>query len=308
MSKCPPLNLRVRGTPPACSVSLDYVRLCSGIDLGPNDYDQFLSLWSQPGNPCLAVATCPLTNNEDQTKDFTRPYANLTYVTYTKTFGKKITGNTNDPQYDPFQNYILDLCREAPGACDEFLCSVCNPDDVSDSRQYVSSNQILLDFCGCMVPPDPLVPDGFPECDPLCSRYGTVKRRNDKGGALNCEQDVCTISNVTIEASGQNRTKVDVSQVCSNCRSSVCQCILSDINSNQVVNYNQSCGSNSICYNIDKATNTRTVVKCGDGSDGGSQFNYTLLIIFLVILIIVIIVIIGAISYYMRSKSKNTVS
>lgn len=300
MAKCQQLDLRQYTRPVACSQSLDSLPLCSGDAY--DDFESLVAIWSDKDSPCIGLVSCPYTNTPAQFETFTVRYANRIYNNYTTKFGKKITGNINDPSYNQFQNYILDMCREVPGACDQFLCQVCNPDDVPDSREYISSNQILLDFCGCNVPPDPLIPDGYPECDPLCTRYGTVKKRDKTTGSTKfCEQDVCAITNVTVSASGQKNNKVSVSQVCSNCSSTICQCIISDISSTEIVDYKQSCGTNSICYVVDPDTKIRKAIECLDTGD--TQGNNVLWIIVLVIFVLSIVIGLALSLAYYRKKN-----
>lgn len=204
-----------------------------------------------------------------------------------------ITDDVTSTSYNNFQNSLLSLCINPtlPGICTQFLNQYCG----QYTREQANNSPILIDFCGCYVPPDPTYlqytlgsPEcnegvsgctsgctagntgctGQPACDPLCHRAMTSqKANNDTGFIITCPQTICVIDDVTI-----NITESDVpgginfNTVCSGCGGASggdgCLCIVSGTNVSATmsqigigVNFNQFCGSNSVCIVEDSAGN-----------------------------------------------------
>nr|QBK93621.1 MAG: transmembrane protein [Pithovirus LCPAC404] len=153
--------------------------------------------------------------------------------------------------YTSMQAELLSACIHTPGLCDIALDDFCP----TKTRTEIANNSAYLEFCGCHAPPDPetmlqIVPS---ECDPLCTRIGTIPLQNPVTGfSLECEVNVCVISDISIQATASSIGSVTFSQLCSGCTAAnPCKCIVSDVNlpPGQFVNTDlqNSCGTDSVC-------------------------------------------------------------
>lgn len=183
------------------------------------------------------------------------------------------TDDTSNPNYSPFQENIRDLCIDpaVPGICEPSLNLLCS----NYSRTQVEESNILSDLCGCYVPPDQTIIEytlgstpcltgqqpcvscipgqtgcsSLPACDPLCRRSTTSQKANPPdGNFITCPVSICAIDEVTVNKD------VTFNQVCSGCGAGGCICVISGVNTDQVAsgiglgtNFNQFCGSNSVC-------------------------------------------------------------
>lgn len=226
------------------------------------------------------------------------------FDTYLST--NQITDNVTSSSYNSFQNTLLDLCIDPtlPGVCNNFLTGFC----ANRTRSSVQDSPILIDFCGCYVPPDPeylkytlgtppcLIGAtgcmgctggetgcaGQPSCDPLCHRALTSQKAyQPTGDFITCSQNICVIDNVTINATGaQIAGGINFNTVCFGCGGAEggpgCLCVVSGVNVSGTfasvglgTNYNQFCGGNSVCLVTDSEGN---VVSSG-GCTGINPLN-----------------------------------
>lgn len=156
---------------------------------------------------------------------------------------------------------------------------------VTQYRNSVSTNDTLLDWCGCFTPPDQLLLVGMTGtnrsndnvsdttlCDPLCTnpnsikRFSNFNRTGDFNLYLQCKANVCIIDNISI-TSIDSDIPATFTQVCPGCNvpgsTEACMCIIdTDTSSStfgkiqnegvtlkQQETFDQVC-PNAQCYNV----------------------------------------------------------
>lgn len=169
----------------------------------------------------------------------------------------------NLPGYNVMQEAILNACNRLPGTCIPASQKYLNlgQNNQAYTRESISNNEGLLNFYGCVSPAltEPTSAannlQNNKQCDPLCNRINTIKLYN-QGNLLECENSVCIIDQVTINAVNSSAGGINFAQVCSNCQNG-CTCIISGVNINDLwanipdANFAQDCGENSLCYQTD---------------------------------------------------------
>lgn len=205
------------------------------------------------------------------------------FETYFET--NSITDDVTSPSYNNFQNTLRSLCTNPtlPGICTQFLNNYCG----QFTREQVNNSPILIDFCGCYVPPDQTYLQytlgssqcnegvsgctsgctagttgctGQLACDPLCHRSNTSQKANNLTGfIITCPQNICVIDDVTINVTESYVPGgINFNTICSGCGGgsggSSCLCIVSGVNVSSTMsqigigaNFNEFCGSNSVC-------------------------------------------------------------
>lgn len=229
--------------------------------------------------------------------------------------------------YDQFQEVLFDFCRSFPGLCNLSLENlICNnitgtPDEI---RNKIASDSTLTKLCGCFSPnPSNLALVTAKECDPLCTRIGTIPLNNViTGEALTCKSDICIINDVSVQATqSQVGGGVQISQVCSNCNGN-CKCILAGIDINTLGSsiglkgqFNAYCDPRSQCFITDPKNPTiTTATSCSilqndtisvkkPSSLPSWWVTGWILVCFVIIIIFVIII-----KYNSRPKVKKLVS
>jgi len=258
-----------------------------------------------------------------------------------------LTDDVTSPRYNNFQNTLLDLCINPilPGICSQFLSTYCS----QFTRTQAINSPNLTNFCGCYVPPDPnylkltlaspqcLIGSsgctagctagntgctGQPSCDPLCHRALTShKSYQPTGSLITCPQNICVIDDVIINADQSNVPGgINFTTVCSGCGGAGggpgCLCIVSGINISSTTsqigvgtNFNQFCGSSSICIVQDTQGNIITSGSCTgiNPLNIPISFNYTpVLGIIAILLLVVLIILFISISARIESQPSIT--
>ena len=174
--------------------------------------------------------------------------------------------------YNVFQDTIQSTCTRLPGICDPSLEIYCHNCPDCGSRSDIAADPPTLAFCGCYAPPPTVDPTILPQCDPLCTRIGTIPLPNGKGEALQCNNSVCVIDDVSIQAakSSIGSDSINFRQVCNTCGSGPCTCIISGISITATLasigvtsNFDQVCGPNSTCLET-QPDGTDRVVDCAE--------------------------------------------
>lgn len=269
------------------------VNNCSG-DIGSGT--QLFNYWLENNCPSAysqAINTSPsgvLEYNPDaqaQVQEKVVQLFNTYFITNT------ITDDVTSPTYNNFQNTLLSLCVNPtlPGICTQFLNQYCS----QFTRDEANNSPVLIDFCGCYVPPDQTYlqytlgsPEcnegvsgctsgctagntgctGQPACDPLCHRAMTSQKANNETGfIITCPQTICVIDDVTINVTeSEVPGGINFNSVCSGCGGPSggdgCLCIVSGVNISATmsqigigVNFNQFCGPDSVCLVEDSSGN-----------------------------------------------------
>lgn len=176
-----------------------------------------------------------------------------------------------DPTPSPMINAIEKICRTTPGLCDPFLKSYCK----TFSEDEVNRNPLLSKWCGCHLSQDHYDQylDQFginKACTPLCHTPGTIPSVGDNGyDVLKCDQQVCMIDNLTIEAIKGRIGDVNITDVCSGCID--CQCMIVD---NTIIELESQIGKLSI-VNQCSGTSSGSGPRCVSANVSNSIDNTT---------------------------------
>lgn len=219
----------------------------------------------------------------------------------------QITDDVNSPDYNNFQNTLLELCINPtlPGICELRLAGPTGGTGgycAQFTRQNAINSQVVGDFCGCYVPPDPTYlkytlgttqclegsPTGCvagctagtagctgqPACDPLCHSASTSQKAFlPTGNIITCPQNICAINDVTINIE-QSRVPggINFNSICSGCGGPSggdgCLCVVSG------VNLSETMGSLGVGENFNdfcSGSNSVCIVENSEGviSEGG---------------------------------------
>lgn len=120
------------------------------------------------------------------------------------------------------QNNMMNVCSAYPGSCSTIETQMCK----SCSPTQISSEYGLLRFCGCYAVSynDANV---TPQCASLCSNNIAIKLADSNGNQIECNEAICVIDNVSIQASDTIFNQSSISQVCNNCEASGgCKCFI----------------------------------------------------------------------------------
>ena len=313
---------------------------CSGLNKTVEETQKF---WNK--SDCISAYSLAMNTNFDN-NIFGYSEAGLTNV-QTKVEGLfkiflneySITSDIHSSEYNNFQNNLLDLClsEAVPGACQSFLTDYCS----KFTRDQVSKDSILTNFCGCYVPPDEAylqyalgneaclkaepgcvygciagTPDcvGQPACDPLCHRSTTSHKSNpETGNIINCTKNICAITNTSIKTFGSEiGGSVNFNSVCPGCGDGTnpCLCIVSEsdnFKANEHININLLCGSQSVCITQDSDGNILSSGSCKsvEYTDLPSNKFYNQLNWGMMIIIIIVFIIIIIIIFFTNKKRSN---
>jgi len=202
------------------------------------------------------------TNFTQADQDFVQIFNN-----YTQKYNKQIT-LTGRAGYDTMQEDLLGACQKLP-ACNSAMQQLSR----GLTRSQIANNRAFLQFYGCYSPPTTVKQAaqalaGEKQCDPTCNRVDNIKLWNTTqptkptyGHQIECQNAVCVIDQVTIDAVDSSVGSINIDQVCNACNNPTnknvgCTCIISGVNINDVwsqiggANFSQDCGSGSICLQI----------------------------------------------------------
>lgn len=314
-----------------CTTPEDCVRDCSGLS-GLYGRDLF-SFWAR--NDCPGAYSAYLNSGKNGTLGYNparldplqRDIVNL-FAVYSVT--NTITDQTDDPQYNSFQEKLLDLCLDPrlPGVCDKYLGYTC-----PGSREEVMTSRIWSNFCGCYVPPDPSYVEAnimqseeweqarcYPteeqlpaeegkmsrSCDPLCHRASTVQKScANTGSFLTCNQNICAIDEVSVNlARAEIGGGVTFANICPGCNAgNGCICIISGVDVTDTLSsigvgtqFKQLCGPKSVCLQLD-SEGTILSSDCDKINPGGPPVPFfrswpSLAFLFFVAFVVVVIMIV----------------
>lgn len=169
-----------------------------------------------------------------------------------------ILDNTN-PNFDPFLDTMISLCKAYPGACDEVLTQRCS----TVTKDQLQESEYLTRVCGCFMPDNQYGSLGNlgvkRECEPTCVLESTIKQGDRDGRAIECTDTLCIINDVSLSILDNSSTgNISFSQLCKSCGDSnnggSCRCILDNITIDAVqskvgdVNFSEACGGQPLCY------------------------------------------------------------
>jgi hypothetical protein len=158
--------------------------------------------------------------------------------------------------YNPFQDYLYNICCQVPIICSGSLDSICS----IYSAQRLSFDPDVANWCGCYLPDQEYASyvDAYQinkECTPMCNRLTTIPIVNGANSAILCTQDICIIDDISINLNNTSSNGgINISQLCGNCSGtfgsrSTCSCIIQNNTiegANAVIgniNLNEACSS-----------------------------------------------------------------
>ncbi len=161
---------------------------------------------------------------------------NAVFEKYKKN-GYTIGSTPGTSGYNPFQEFLYQICCTAPILCQKPLDDSCS----IYSAQRLSYNPQVANWCGCYLPQheyDEYVNKNQinKECTPTCNRPGSIPSVTGDGDPYLCTQTVCLIDDISINlVSSDLSGDVSINQMCSNCNSTssegstaTCSCIIQD--------------------------------------------------------------------------------
>lgn len=257
-----------------------------------------------------------------------------------------LTDNVTSSEFNPFQNTLLNLCINPtlPGICEYFLTKYCR----SFNREQGTNSPTLTNFCGCFFLPDPdylkytlgniactigasgcsgctageTGCTGLPACDPLCHRALTSQKAYiPTGNIITCPQTVCVIDNVVVNAQNSRVPGgINFNSVCSGCNSKNsigCLCVVSGINVSSTLssigigeNFNQFCGTNSVCLVEDDQGNIISSGGCTGINPGNVPISHfpaapNMGIVFIMILVTLLVLIVAIVARSTNGEKKE---
>ena len=295
--------------------------VCGGCVEGIDE--DFFEKWqsSEGGLSCPEILSRTIYSGKDMSfspegfKEVTMLMNNL----LTKYFNEFELAQPGEDGYNEFQDVLHDACTDPAtigGACNNYLCNKLCP---QFSYTELGEKSKRADFCGCHVLPPGSPSDIFGDnisCYPLCHRIETVQLFDSTTGEPQlCPGTLCVIDDITINvAESDIGGDIDFTNICPSCPvidnpspdDERCKCIISGINITETmdsagigVNFDQSCGEGSTCYQEDKDGNM-VAVNCDDfvpttgPSDPGTNLPYILLGIVIFVIIIAILVMLAS--------------
>jgi hypothetical protein len=211
------------------------------------------------------------------------------------------------------QSQLLDTCQIIPGICalvQNNMCRGCSNDQISSSYN-------LLSFCGCFTNEDPILPATINRaCNNLCTNSISSKdRSNDTGEPIICNQPVCVIDKISLQATNSSLNNINFGQVCNQCASNTsgCQCYI-DVSVPNIIEemglqgptLSQNCPFNE-CFIVDDKTGKVNSVDC-------SEYNKKDIVIpinnawYWLLFFLFFIILIGIFSYVFWTKNYHQVS
>lgn len=167
-----------------------------------------------------------------------------------------------------FQSTLYSVCSQYPSACSEALIEECS----KYNRESASGNREIVNFCGCHLPNSEYAIYenlyGIPKnCDPLCSRYGTIQETAlSNGNEIICNGNLCIIDDVTITLTNSTNGNINFTQACGGCNGTTrCSCSISGVDITVVestmgdINLRQFCRGGVNCYEIDESGNNKKI-------------------------------------------------
>lgn len=164
------------------------------------------------------------------------------------------------------ENNMLNVCSDYPGSCQIIQGQMCTNCD----NQEISQSYELTRFCGCFSS-TPVAQGLSPECQPLCSMGNSIKLVDKNAVPLECNETICVIDNVSVQASNTSFNNSSITQVCGNCAiSGGCKCFIESSIENLAYqlgitgtgNTFRTYCTDSECFVIDEATQETREVSC----------------------------------------------
>lgn len=197
---------------------------------------------------------------------------------------------------------ILDVCKTYVGSCEQTqynMCGLCN-------SQQVSGNYGLIRFCGCVTP---VVTGSQYEkiaCTSLCDNSVALKVL-ENGVPQKCNQAVCVMDQLSIQAVNTTFSNTTITQICGNCIDQGCKCFI-DVGLPNIAKtlgiyenndtFTTYC-PNSECYTIDgEITNPVPCEKYGIGKEQEIVIDIPKSIFWWILITFVILGLILASMYY----------
>lgn len=236
------------------------------------------------------------------------------------------------------QRSALSLCggpnSNVPSACDYYISNILTK--LGYTYDQMTYNPGLANWLGCYIPPPPnqianYGTDGsgvspttcvqgdieYPSmpCYPMCMRYNSVHLYSPPPivSVCECQSNVCIIDNVTVDqTSDSNLGNIQITQLCPSCTyQTPCKCIISSDSLQKTTSdvgltsttFNQYCGEDSSCYNIND-DGTLTNVPCQEYLSGYNDVAYNVSVPVFVFIIGIILFVIVLVAMYASKRTK----
>lgn len=192
--------------------------------------------------------------------------------------------------YNPFQEFLYEICCSFPIICQQSLDDTCN----IYTSQRLTGNPEIANWCGCYLPKaeyEHYVEDYQinQECTPMCNRPTTIPLVTGDGTPYKCTQTVCLIDDITIGLANSTVTDgINITQVCGNCGTGAsCSCIVEDNTIEGAdayigggINISASCSSTQCTVTNPTGGDPPVLtIPCSEANDPNSAFNKQLAIL-----------------------------
>lgn len=230
--------------------------------------------------------------------------------------------------YNPFQDFIYsNICCKFPFLCQNFLNSSCSAYTADQLGNSVS----IANWCGCYLPDSEYSEyvDSYQinkECTPMCNRKSAIPLVTPSNQPRYCSGTNCIIDNLAIELGNVNISgDINVTQICGNCTSGSCTCLISsntinlvggDINS---INTGETCTS-TLCTAVNPDTGYTETIPCDYVEDPTDYFDSQKMeqqqarqkairqrnLIILIIIFVIVVIILGF--YFLIRPNLNDIN
>lgn len=243
---------------------------CSGYQKDGDNYTpitdvEFLAVWGS-NTQCPAAFSQSFFNNQGQFNTASFQTAQLRMQNAIFRYFSANPFNPSPYTSSVVEDNILNTCYNIPGLCANSQTKMCK--GCTDSQVSTSLN--LINFCGCYV--DESQQLGLtPECGYTCTLDNASKLRNViNGNVLECNQTVCVINDITINATNTSLQNINFNQVCNQCTSGQCSCFI-DVSIPEIINrlgisgpsFTQKCPK-SECYTVNNQTGNVVKEDCAN--------------------------------------------
>lgn len=291
---------------------------CIGIDQNLQSLKEYWSNLDNDHIPCQTMLKDKIYQNGSFNPDgFKEAVEDVNYLMATYYYSESlpdndITGHViatpGSELYDSFSDVLINALSNNPaynlegvGQCGSYAMfhAKCTDVEISTSNQLIKAGGCTCQFEDI----DYDVPDS---CEPTCNIEQVIKLRDPLTGIIqNCDQNICIIDGVSINASASSIGAITINQLCPSCTGGqTCNCYFDDSIEDQIgiADYSEFsiyCGENSQCVSIDNETGVKTKVSCEDlFKDTSQEYYYPVpqwvYILCLIILLFAILVIFEA--------------
>jgi len=237
----------------------------------------------------------------------------------------RIVSNIDSLNYNPVQQELYNSCRTFDNVCQFGLggnpwiinsFNYCQKPDVIPSVSVLNTNPQLAYFCSCYLNPISYIPTIPIECDSLCGLTQSIKLYDIDNNKIQCQNNVCSISDITLNITESTTGEINFQQVCGGvCGEVSCsKCFLNNINVDILnsktgdIRFTQNCGgtNDATAFECWESKNGKYVaVPCSESTGGNAINNIDTKYLIYIILSSIVFLIIIIMFLYLIVKNKN---